>query len=174
MYFCVGVFFGALALAATARAQQGYSSDEIAIRALLDRVNHATNANTPEKGLEILSSVLSDKGYTFTLVDPQKPEAVVGGKQQMLDGLTQSLRAGRKWGVHRVCHIAIVGPLAYEIGESENVGHDARGGGGPAWTPWLNVWAKEDVGWKLIYSTPGDDILEAFRQLAAAKAKRGK
>jgi hypothetical protein len=157
--------------ASTTPTQQGDASDERAIRALIEQVNLAFNADTAEKGVEILSRVVSDKGYVFFQPNPQKPEVLVGDKKVLLDVLAQSLRQGQKWGTRQVHRIAVVGPIAYEIGETKRPNEDVQARDITWPTIWLNMFAKEDVGWRLVCSTPADNVEKAVRQLDAAKAK---
>ncbi len=162
------VFLGWAAPAATTEAQQMDSSDELAIRALMERINLACNADTAEKGVEIMRGVLSDKSYTFVLPRADMPsEAIVGDKKVLCDALSQSLRNGPKWGVHKVLQITVVGPIAYEIGETKDPNQDPKARG----TTWLNVFAKEDVGWKLVFSTPAAAAQKAFRRPDVSKGK---
>ena len=165
------VFLDWAAPAATSQAQQGYSSDELAIRALLDKVNLACKADTADKGVEIMRGVISDKGYTFVLTNPERmSEALVADKKVFCEWLSQSLRNGPRWGVHKVRQIIIVGPIAYEIGESKDPNQDPKTRG----STWLNVFAKEDVGWKLIFSTPADSVQEALRRFEAREGESAK
>lgn len=165
------VFFGCAGLATASEEQQGDSSDELAIRALLDKVNLACNADTADKGVEIMRSVISDKSYVTLLSRADSPsEALVGDKKLFCEVLAQSLRNGPRWGIHKARQIIIVGPIAYEIGESRRSSEDAETPG----NIWLNVFAKEDVGWKLVFSTPADSVhkaLRRFESLAGESAK---
>jgi hypothetical protein len=165
------VFLGWAARAATTESQQGDSSDELAIRALLDKVNLACNADSADKGAEILGSVISDKSYVTLLPRADRPsEALVGDKKLLCEVLAQSLRNGQKWGVHEIRQITIVGPIAYEIGENRRPNQDPK-------TPvntWLNVFAKEDVGWRLVFSTPADSVQKALRRFEAREGKSAK
>ena len=171
-YAFLVVLFGWSALAGTTQAQQGDSSEERAIRALIERINLAMSADTADKGVAIMRSVISDKGYAIVQANPEGgSEAFVGDKKALCEWVGQSLRDGPKWGVHKVHKITIAGPLAYEVGETIQPNQDAKAGGN---TLWLNVFAKEDVGWRLVYGTPADGIQKAFRQLDARKGKPAK
>ncbi len=153
------VVLGWASPAAATEAQQRVSSDELAIRALLDKVNLACNADTAEKGVEIMRGVLSDKSYVSVLPRGDRPsEAAVADKNVFCEFLSQSLRNGPRWGVHKVQEITIVGPMAYEIGESRRPNQDPKTRG----SIWLNVFAKEDVGWRLVFSTPAESAQKAL------------
>ena len=165
LVFCLELILGALAFASSAQAQSGDHADERAIRAVIERVNLALAADTAQKGVELMTGVISDKGFAFVQRNPEQREALVGGRKLFLDVLAKSLRAGPKWGTHKIHEVAIVGPIAYTIGATENSEQDTHA------TRWLNVFAKEDVGWRWVYSTPADDIQQAFRQLGEAKAR---
>jgi hypothetical protein len=155
------VFLGWAAPGATTEAQPRDSGDELAIRALMNRINLAVNADTAEKGVEIMRGVLSDKGYTMVLPRGDMPsEAFVGDKKSFCEALSQSLRNGPKWGVHKVQQITLIGPIAYEIGETEQLDAEGKVQG----SIWLNVFAKEDVGWRLVFSTPADSARKALRR----------
>jgi hypothetical protein len=162
--FCLG---GA-ALAVAAEARPADANDQRAIRALVEKINLSMNAGTADKGVEIMRGVVSDKGYTIVLPRPDKPsDAVVGDKKMLLEAVSQSLRIGPKMGVHKVQQVTIVGPIAYEIGETQRPDQDAKARG----DAWLNVFAKEDGEWKLVFGTPADDFQKAMRQLVVGKAK---
>ena len=95
------------------------------------------------------------------------PQVIVGDKKEFLEAFAGSLRDGPRWGTHEVQRISIVGRVAYEIGESKEPDQDAA-------TPsqnWLNVLVREDAGWRIVYSTPADDVLKAVRQLGARGGK---
>ncbi len=169
---CVLVLFLGWAVSAAAtQAQQASSSDELAIRALLDKVSLACNADSADKGAEILGSVISDKSYVTLLPRADRPsEALVGDKKLLCEVLVQSLRNGQKWGVHEIRQITIVGPIAYEIGENRRPNQDPKTLG----NFWLNVFAKEDVGWKLVFSTPADSVQKALRRFEAREGESAK
>ncbi|MDP2896132.1 MAG: hypothetical protein Q8Q12_06180 [bacterium] len=164
------VFLGWAAPAATTEAQPQASDDELAIRALMERINLACNADTAEKGVEIMRGVVSDKGYTVVQPNAERMEAFVGDKKALCDALSQSLRNGPKWGVHKVQQITIVGFVAYEIGETKDPNQDPKA----APNTWLNVFAKEDVGWKLVFSTPAAAAQKAFRRPDAREGESAK
>lgn len=165
------VFLGWAAPAATTEAQQMDSSDELAIRALMERINLACNADTAEKGVEIMRGVLSDKSYTAVLPRGDMPsEAFVGDKKSFCEMLSQALRNGQKWGVHQIQQITVIGPIAYEIGETEDPNRDPKA---PPNT-WLNVFAKEDVGWRLVFSTPAAAARRGLRRPAAREGQSAK
>ena len=156
---CLVVVLGSLALAGAAQVQPKDSSDERAIRALVDQVNRAMTSESAQKGVAIMRGVVSDKAYVIVQPNPGNPsEALVGDKRVLLEILGQSLREGPRWGVHEIQQITIAGPIAYVIGETKDPNQDTRG------QNWLNVYAKEDVGWRLIYSTPADDFRKAVQQ----------
>lgn len=165
------IFMACVASACTAGAQQENSSDERAIRALIDQTNLAMNAETAEKGVDMMKEVISDKAFTFVMpLSENPPKVIVGDKKGFLEALADSLRNGPRWGSTKVRRISFVGPVAYQIGESKNPGQET---GTPGQT-WLNVFAKEDVGWRIVYSTPGDDALKAMRQLDVRQGKSAK
>lgn len=144
------------------QGQEGQSSDERAIRAMYVQINRAMNAETAEKGVEIMKGIISDKAFTFVLPLPENPpHVIVGDKKEFLEALAGSLRDGPRWGTHEVHRISIVGRVAYEVGGSKGPDQDAANPG----QNWLNVLVKEDAGWRIVYSTPADDVLKAMRQL---------
>jgi hypothetical protein len=159
------VCLGGATLAVAAEGQPAAANDERAIRAVIDKINLAMSADTEDNvAAENMRSVVSDKGYTIVVPKPDKPtEAFVGDKKALL-GILSQLRRDRC--VHKAQQIAIVGPMAYEIGET-TTGADRDGKvRGHAW---LNVFANEDGGWRLVFGTPADDFRKAIRQLDGAK-----
>jgi hypothetical protein len=170
------VFLGWAASAATTEEQhQKASSDELAIRALMDKVGRACTTDDADKAAEMLGSVLSDKSYVSMMPHPTRPsEALVVDKRMLCEALAQSVRRGQKWGAPKVLEIIIVGPVAYEIGETKDPTQDPEAPG----SRWLNVFAKEDVGWRIVFSTPaesaGKAASEAFRRVEAREGKSAK
>lgn len=105
------VVLGSLALVGTAQVQQKDSSDERAIRALVDQINRAMTSESAEKGVEIMKGVVSDKAYVIVQPNPGNPsEALVGDKSVLLDALAQSLRDGPKWAFMRSSRSRSPGP----------------------------------------------------------------
>lgn len=156
-------------LAAASEAQQVDSSDEVAIRTLMDKISLVLKADTAEKGVEIMRSVISDKSYVSVI--PVRPsEALVADKKVFCEALAQSLRDGPRWGTHEVRQIIIVGPIAYEIGESRGPNQDP----GTPGAAWLNVFAREDVGWRLVFSTPADSVQKALRRFESLAGESAK
>lgn len=164
----LSILFVSLAcVTAIALAQQGNSSDEDAIRILMEeKFSSAFNAGSVDKGLEILRGVLSDKGYVSVSPQSEKPsEAFVGDKKWYCEQLAKWLANGPIKMVHKVKQITIIGPIAYEIGESKYVGPD-----GKARTEvWLNVLARQDGGWRLVFATPADSTPKALQQMDTCK-----
>lgn len=157
------VLLGYTASPATTEAPPKVSEDELVIRALMEKINLAVNSDSPEKGVEIMRAVLSDKSYTIVLPRGDMPsQAFVGDRKSFCEMLSQALRNGQKWGVHNIQQLTIVGPVAYEIGETKDPNRD------PKLPPntWLNVFAKEDVGWRLVFSTPAAAARRGLRRPA--------
>jgi len=168
LHCCVAAFFGCLAIAHVSRGQPADAGDEAAIRGLIERINTSMNADTVEKGVQIMSGVISDKAYT--IVYPKgASEAGVGDKKALLEVLAQSLRDGPRMGFHKIQKIVIVGPIAYEIGRTIS-NQDAKDEG----VAWLNVFAKEDVGWRLVYGSPAAWAPEPLRQVEPRKSEPAK
>ena len=166
------LFVSLACVAATDQAQKKNSREENAIRALMEeKFCSACNADTVDKGVEIMRGVLSDKGFAWVRPQSERPsEAFVGDKKWFCEQLAERLRNGPIGMVHKVKQISIVGPIAYEIGESKYVGPDRK-----AYTEvWLNVLAKQDVGWRLVFATPAEDAQKALRQMDARTEESAK
>ena len=160
------------AAAAAGSEGEGVSSDELAIRALMDKVSRACTMDDADRAAEMLGSVLSDKSYVSMMPHPTRPsEALVVDKRMLCEALAQSLRRGQKWGAPKVLEIIIVGPVAYVIGETKDPTQDPEAPG----SRWLNVFAKEDVGWRIVFSTPAESAEKAAAEaLKRDEAREGK
>lgn len=162
------VSLACVAQAPQTRAQQGDSNEERAIRAIVDKINVAYNVDDADKGVEIMRGVLSDKAYALITPNPQRPsEAVVIDKKVYCELLPQWLRNGPSGIVHTVRQVTIVGPIAYEKGVSKIPETNGKVRTGA----WLNVFAKESVGWRLVLSTPVDGVEMSLRPLPSTSAK---
>jgi hypothetical protein len=163
---CVlAVCLGGATLTVAAEGQPADANDQRAIRAVIEKINFAMKADAGDKGEELMRGVISEKGYTIVVPKQDKPtEAFVGDKKALLEIHSKFLRDGS---VHRVQQIVVVGPIAYEIGETSRPDLDAKARG----DAWLNVFAKEDGEWKLVFGTPADDFQKAVRQLAVGATK---
>ncbi len=132
--------------------------DEAAIRALVDKINRAWQSEKPST---LFQEILSDKGFVFAMPKPDNPsEAAVINKQrfcELLDNIMQGQQRPQKH-EHKVESITIIGPLAYEIGTSL----DVRADGTERRDEVMNVFAKDETGWKLIHSSPTDNIRKAL------------
>ena len=147
-------------------AAQTDSADEAAIRALIGKINLAWKS---DNGQEIMREVISDKSFTFAIPRPQKPsEALVINKAAFCSSLADILRNHRPIKhAHTVKSITVVGPLAYEVGITDQV--DANGVARSERI--MLFFAKEDVGWRLISWAPAENVEKALAEFKAETAK---
>ena len=146
-------------LAAAAVTRPVDSQAEAAIHALVKNINLAWNSDA-QKGVKIMREVISDKAYTIVAPGPEDASvATIMDKEAMCDLVAQTLQNGPTGHTHKIHRLVTVGSMAYEIGADPKA---------PTET-WLNVFAKEDRGWRLVFSTPAQSFQEASRQLAAIK-----
>jgi C-terminal peptidase prc len=133
------------------------TNDEAAIRALIDKMGLAWQAEKPSA---ILQEIVSDKGFAYASPKPDSPsEAAIVDKQafcRLMDSWVQQHRPKKH--DHQVRSITVIGPLAYELGVTKDVAAD----GAERSVEVLNAFAKDETGWKLIYSTVTDDIRKAL------------
>lgn len=142
------------------------SDDEIAIRALVDKINLAWKC---DNGREVMAQVLSQKSFAFALPNPSMPaQAAVADRNAFLNGFEQILKTNRpSKHTHAIKSIVIVGPLAYECGVTEQTAKDGR----QTTENVMLFFAKEDVGWRLVFSSFVDSIETAIGQFKSAKTE---
>ena len=146
----VAVGFGAAVLAARNvwAADAGASQDEQAIRSLVQKMDAAWK--TPG-GSKIMAEVISEKGFVFSMPQPGNPGvATIRGRAAFLAAFDQIATNGPTKHVHETRSITVLGPLAYEawtaIDEFRN--------GAIGRTECMNVYAKDESGWKLVFAAP--------------------
>jgi uncharacterized protein (TIGR02246 family) len=153
------VIQGMAALIAMIFAQNGTSlagppdADEqarAAVRGLIDKFNASWDK---ENGPTLIGEVLSDKAFVLLRPDKQPGEparARVQNKQEYIEGYKKFvLNANLQKHEHQIKSVAVMGPIAYEFGVIIDVSQEGEERRGDV----LNVFAKEDVGWRLVFST---------------------
>jgi ketosteroid isomerase-like protein len=149
--------FSAMSFAQLSQEEQ----DKAAIRALVDKINLAWQSEKPST---LFQEILSDKGFVVTMPKPgDSSEALVMNKQKFcesLDNMMQGQQRPKKH-EHKVESITVVGPLAYEIGTILHVTAD----GAQRYDKVMNIVAKDETGWKLIHSTPPDNVKKTLRSI---------
>lgn len=143
------------------RFEQKVSPDEKAIRDLVDKINRAYAA----KDAELLREVLSEKAFAFALPRPAAPRlALVFDRDAFCRALAQHFRSRPpRLHEHRMLSVTVVGPMAYEVGETTDVAFD----GTERLYGIVNVFAKDEAGWRMVFSVPAPDITEALSGSAA-------
>ena len=138
------------------------SDDEAAIKTLIGKLNMAWRS---ENGVAIMREVISDKSFAFAISNPLKPsEAVVLNKAGFCSALANMLKNNRPTKhVHQTKSISVFGPLAYEIGVTEET---SAKGVSTSQNVMLSL-AKEEEGWKIISWAPADDVAKALDQFKA-------
>jgi uncharacterized protein (TIGR02246 family) len=135
-----------------------------AVGALIEKFNACWNR---EDGPKLVGEVLSDKAFVLVRPDKQPGEAAqarVQNKQQYIEAFkTYVLNANLRKHEHRIKSITVTGPIAYEFG----IITDVDAGGGERRGEVLNVFAKEDVGWRLVFSTSPEFFEKRGRDSAA-------
>lgn len=142
-----------LALNCTASAGPPDADEQAkaAVQALIDKFNASWDK---ENGPALIGEVLSDEAFVLLRPDKQPGEparARVLNKQGYIEAFrTYIQNAGVQQHEHQIRSITVMGPIAYEFGTIV----DVRENGGARRGEILNVFAKEDVGWRLVFSTP--------------------
>jgi len=138
------------------------SDDEAAIKTLIGKLNMAWRS---ENGAEIMRGVISDKSFAFAISNPRKPsEAIVLNKAGFCNAMANMLKNNRPTKhVHQTKSISVFGPLAYEIGVTE----ETSANGASTSQNVLLLLAKEEEGWKIISWAPADDVAKALDQFKA-------
>jgi metallo-beta-lactamase class B len=126
-------------------------SSETAIRALIGKFNAAWKA---ENGPELVAEVLSDQAFALARASAsKKSEALVLNKAGYLDAFKKHVwKSDLRGREHKINSITVLGTLAYEMGTITDVSADGNEGSADV----LNVFAEEETGWKLIFSTTPD------------------
>lgn len=136
-------------------AQQSDAEARQAIQKVFDKVNLAFSAEDPAA---LYREIISDKAFALAMPRPDRPaEAVVLDKKTLCENYGRWLKENRpKRGVHKNQKLTIVGPLAYAIGvtEIEDANGEVRR------ERWLNIFAREETGWKIVFGAPADDALK--------------
>lgn len=148
------LMFGLAAAWAGVFAQSSAAQDprqeeaETAIRASIDKFNACWKA---EDGVSMVEEVLSDNAFALARAPSEEAEqALVLNKSKYLEGFKQHVwKANLRKHEHKIKSITVWGPLAYELGVITDV--DSEGVERSADV--MNVFAQEDSGWRLVFST---------------------
>jgi len=155
--FVAAILIALLSSPALAQPSQK-ENDEAAIHALVDKINQAWLSEKPSI---LFQEILSDKGCVVAMPKPENPsEAAIINKQkfcEILDNIMQGQQRPQKH-EHKVESITVIGPFAYEIGTALHIGAD----GAERHDKIMNFFAKDETGWKLIHSTPTDNVRKAL------------
>lgn len=156
--FAVATVVGCVHFTPALAQEPGDEEARAAVKALVDKINLAWKAENPAS---LFQQILSDKSFAFALPRRDNPsEARVLNKQTFCKLLEESMAKERpRKHDHRVKAVTVLGPLAYELGTTDQVtaeGVEQR-------TEILNVFAKDETGWKLVFSTFADHARKALR-----------
>lgn len=148
-----------LAVGSAGSPRQPDAEARQAIQKVIDKVNLAYTAEDPAGPFR---EILSDKAFAIAMPRPDRPsEAVVLDKKTFCENFGRWVKENRpKRFVAKTERLTLVGPLAYEINANEQ--EDASGKV-QRWK-WLNVFAKEEMGWKIVFSAPADDLPQALQR----------
>jgi ketosteroid isomerase-like protein len=69
---------------------------------------------------------------------------------------------------HKIKSITIIGPVAYEIGDVLDITAD----GSQRHSEVMNIFAKEDTGWKLVQSVPMDNIQRTLQSFSSPETEK--
>jgi hypothetical protein len=140
-------------------AQQSDSEARAAIQKVIDKINLAYTAEDPG---QLFREILSDKACAIALPRPDRPsEAVVLDKKTFCESFARWLKENRpKRFVAKIERLTLVGPLAYEI----NVNEQEDANGKVERNRYLNIFAREETGWKIVFSAPADDFPDALKK----------
>ena len=143
---------GLLSPVLVAEEPPGDQDAEAAIRAQIDKFNSAWQK---ENGVALIEEVVSEKAFTLVMPRSSRAEARVLNRAAYSAAFQKLVQeAGLRKHEHQIQSITVLGPIAYELGIILDVAND----GTEQRTEVLNVFAKEDAGWKLVFSTTPDLI----------------
>ena len=159
----VGMIAVALSAGAIARAEGPDDEAQAAIRAAVAKINRAW---ATEDGVELMREVLSDKAFSLAMPRSTQPElAAVLDKDAFCRHFDEIVRERRPRRYdHRVESITVVGPLAYEAGRVEMIAADGQ----QRRFEVVNVFAREESGWRLISASPAEHLRAALADAAPA------
>jgi len=140
-------------------AQQSEPEARAAIQKVIDKINRAFTAEDPAA---LFREVLSDRAFAIAMPRADQPsEATVLDKKAFCEGYGRWLKENRpKRASHKIERLRLVGPLAYEIGITEQEEADGKLGR----SRWLNVFAREETGWRIVFSAPADNFPDALKK----------
>ena len=136
----------------TASAQSHDDDSEKALRGLVEKFN---SAYKQENGPEVIGEVLSDLAFAYArpTVGEAGPVARVLSKPGYVEAFKKFLwKKNLRKHEHRIDSLTVLGGLAYEFGTILDVTEE----GIEQQSEVFNVFAKEEAGWKLVFSTVPD------------------
>ena len=132
-----------------APAQNPDEDAKAAIREVIEKFN---SAYKQENGPDIIGEVLSDKAFTYARTAGEGPARILS-KAAYVDAFKKYLwKKTPKKHEHRVDGLTVIGGMAYEFGTIIDVTED----GFDTQSEVFNVFAREEGGWKLVFSSVPD------------------
>lgn len=144
--------FSMLFLPAAASAQSNDAEAEKAIREQIEKFN---SSYKEDNGPELVAEVLSDTAFTYaqSRVSEAGPVARIMNKTAYIEAFKKYIwKKNLRKHEHRVDVLTVLGGLAYEFGTVIDVTED----GYEQQAEIFNVFAKEETGWKMVFSTSPD------------------
>lgn len=138
-----------------------------AVRNLIRRIEHAW---TSPQGVDIMADVLSPRAFAWAAPLPgNRQQALVLNRVAFLAVFSQALqREPPLRHEHDIRSLVVEGPMAWEVGDVRHVGPAGR----ERRTRVLNVFARENEGWRLLFSTPADNVRRALDKAEDKSAER--
>ena len=124
----------------------------------MELVERANRAWLVEDGAQLLAQVISDKAFVLTARHPNDPSlALVLNKESYLE-VFETRRKVTLSHEHRTKRVTLANGLAYEVGTVTHVET-----GGRKWeNEVMNIFAKDETGWKLVVCAPADSLRRAL------------
>ncbi len=133
--------------------EQQRQKDRAAILALVEKINRAW---TSEANAALVREILSDKAFVLAIPRPNdRSKAAILDKASYCQWSKRMIGERRpREHKHTLNDLAFVGPLAFEVGTSIHVAPEGEARRDDI----LNVFAEDETGWKLIFSTVVNDL----------------
>lgn len=137
--------------------EQQRQQDRAAILALVEEINRAW---TSEANAALVREILSDNAFVLAIPRPNdSSKAAILDKASYCQWFERMIGERRpREHKHTVKEVAFAGPLAFEVGTSIHVAPEGEARRDHI----LNIFARDEPGWKLIFSTVANDLSQSL------------
>lgn len=128
------------------------------IKQIIAQINKAWKS---DNGIEIMKNVISEKSFTYAMPEVKdRSRALIFNKKQFMELFKKMIKKNRPIKHHHtIKKITIIGPMAYVVGVVDHISKDKKN---KRKDEIMNIFAKDETGWKLIFSTPFENITKSL------------